>query len=339
MRVQVSYGQDFGNQISPIQILIATVISLFFILLSGNVFSETKAYSPPQTAFNQPDFQGTWFAAALTPLERPRQVPALVIPEENAKQMVKFILAQFPDNIDPQFAYDNVRELNQVQGQYRTSQIVQPENGLMPYTALGNQWADFVDYRDKYLFNHPEQLAKFDRCLDGLGMPPIRMFGIYIPHLIVQTPEHVMIYTEDPGGARIIPLNRQIDPNAPRTWKGNSVGHWDGNTLVVNTSRFRGDYPTRFNIGRPLLIGANTTVTEHFTLVSENELLYRYTVDDPDYYTQPWAAEFSFTKSDAQVYEYGCHEGNYAMEGMMRGNQKQQAESAATIEVVARPIK
>jgi hypothetical protein len=107
-----------------------------------------------------------------------------------------------------------------------------------------------------------------------------------------------------------------------RSIEGYSVGHWEGETLVVKTTRLRADVPARFGgFGRPLVLSAGTEIEERFTRVSETELVYRYTVKDDALYTRPWSGELSMGLQDTRLYEYGCHEGNYSMPNILRGGQ------------------
>jgi len=137
-----------------------------------------------------------------------------------------------------------------------------------------------------------------------------------------------MIYTEDASGGRIISLNDHAPPQAVNSLNGYSIGHWEGDTLVIQTANFSSDIPARENFGRVVLIGENSRVVERFTRVSEMELLYQYTVEDPTFYTQPWSGEFSFTRFDHNTYEYSCHEGNYSLPGILRGGQMEASRLA-----------
>jgi hypothetical protein len=118
-------------------------------------------------------------------------------------------------------------------------------------------------------------------------------------------------------------------PDSIRSIGGYSVGRWEGDTLVVQTTNLRTDDPARTLAGRPMLLGPDTRITEWFTRVSDRELVYRYTVEDASLYTQPWTGEFSMTRADVQTFEYGCHEGNYSMPNMLRGGQAEAARKTA----------
>jgi len=135
---------------------------------------------------------------------------------------------------------------------------------------------------------------------------------------IVQTPDAVMILVEMVHDVRVIRMNAQHDPAAIEKWLGDSIGHWEGDTLVVETinvnpkNRFRG-------------ASDKLKVTERFTRVDASTILYRATMDDPDSYTKPWTIEYPFVATPGPVYEYACHEGNYAMEDILGGARKQEA--------------
>ncbi|MEQ8955304.1 MAG: hypothetical protein RL120_14330, partial [Gammaproteobacteria bacterium] len=225
-----------------------------------------------------------------------------------------------PDNIDPDIDNFGAPVLTRVKGEYRTSVIVYPEDGRMPFNARGLDAASHEYFRGETGMDHPEQRPGVERCIESWGAPPIRAFFYQLFHAIVQTPEQVAIISEDGSLTRVIHLNGKQKPEVMRTLDGHSVGHWEGDTLVVSTTHFRHDMPERANLDRPVLISGDATVTERFTRVAEDELNYQYTVDDPTYYTEPWRGEFSLTLDPGgHIYEYSCHEGNYSMVGALRG--------------------
>ncbi len=137
------------------------------------------------------------------------------------------------------------------------------------------------------------------------------MIPYYLNHDLVQTADYVAIVSEDSVPVRVIHLDGKTRPNAIRTYQGHSVGRWEGKTLVVETTHFRGDNLGRAHIGRPIVLSDDARVVERFTRVSDTELNYRYTVEDANYWTEPWRGEFSFALSDQLRYEYACHEGNH----------------------------
>ena len=306
--------------------LLACLIMLNPLAISSA--QSIKPYVVPLTEHGHPNFQGGWETASFTMMERPPGLPLSVSPEQ-AKGIADATWGVFPDVLDPDFSLQGNYNLALVRGKYHTSVVITPEDGTIPYTQAGLQLVASTRLRNSEMFDHPEQRPKYERCLEGFGMPPMRMFPIAYPHQIVQNRDHVMIYSEDPGGARIIHLANNARLDIPASFKGQSIGHWDGATLVVKTASFRHDYPDRFGIGRALLIGAETTVHERFTRVSDTELFYEFTVEDDAFYTQPWSGEFSFYTLEGNVYEFSCHEGNYSLPGILRGGQAVQARLKA----------
>jgi|TARA_B100000745_G_scaffold113924_1_gene73460 hypothetical protein len=161
----------------------------------------------------------------------------------------------------------------------------------------------------------------------------MRFFAYQLFHGIVQTPDKIAIISEESVPLRVIHMDGQERPDAIRSFEGHSIGHWEGDTLVVEVTHFSDTNPERANMGRPMLISGDAHITERFSRVSESELFYQYTVDDPVYYTEPWRGEFSFTRDKSgHIYEYSCHEGNYSMVGALRGARVQEAQAKKLIE-------
>ena len=297
---------------------------------SGFAQSADETYVVPRTEYDQPDLQGVWSTQFNTMLERPLGLP-LVLPREAAAGFAQALRAGAPDNIDPDIDSFGPPKLAVVKGEYRTSMIVYPENGRLPFNELGAQTANYPYFKDDMDFDHPEQRPGVERCLESWGFPPMRAFLYQSFHGIVQTADKIAIVSEDNLPLRVIHLNGQDWPAAIRTLQGHSVGHWEGDSLVVETTLFDGDNPARVTIERPVLLSGDARVTERFTRVAENELFYQYTVDDPVYYTEPWRGEFSFTReAGGHIYEYSCHEGNYSMIGGLRGARFEEAQEAKT---------
>jgi hypothetical protein len=305
------------------------LISLAFIasLATGSaaVAQQASRYTVPRTEHGQPDFQGNWATEFLTMLERPPFAQDLVVSPEQAKTIVATFRSGAPAVIDPDFQLHDIQELAKVKGEYRTSIIVDPPDGRMPFTQAGGDVAAAVDRRAEQDFDGPEQRPLAERCLENLGYAPMRSVPVLLPRQIIQTRDDVAIMSEDAIGLRIVHLKGQAPPDAVRSVEGYSAGRWEGDTLVVETTHLRAGHPARDVNGRPLVISPNTKITERFTRVSERELFYRFTVEDRALYTQPWSGEFSMTRYDGPVFEYACHEGNYSLPNILRGGQAEAA--------------
>ncbi len=214
------------------------------------------------------------------------------------------------------FWIDRGAKVGVVEGQARSSWITDPPNGKMPFSADGQKRINAI--LAKRSEDGPEGMNPADRCLvgsRGSGGPPM-LNNIYNnTYQIVQTPTHVMIDVEMMHDARIVRIDQQQKPEALKQWLGDSVGHWDGDTLVVvtkNWNRWHGDY-------EPVYLSEKAVVTERFTRTAKDEITYGFEVNDPGFYTQPWKGEMVFTPSNGPVYEYACHEGNYALWHILEG--------------------
>ena len=301
-------------------------------------------YQPPRTPDGKPDLQGTWTNASITTLERADRYKSTVLtPEEVEKatlehpQLVRMRtedIANTPATglltgrdllmgrgynafwIDPGTRFGVVR------GQARTAWITDPPDGKIPYSEAGRKLAHAGDERLGY--SDPESRPLPDRCLatGGRTGPPM-VNGLYNNHYqIVQTPGHVLIHTEMISHARVIPIGKPHQPAALAPLFGDSIGWWEGDTLVIETTSFNAYHSWQ---DHPAYLSATAKVTERFSRVAEDQLLYQFTVDDPAYYSQPWSGEVAFWNDGEAIYEYACHEGNHAMEGILRGARHREA--------------
>jgi len=279
-------------------------------------------YTVPRTEHGHPDFQGIWATSFLTTLERPDGIADLVVTPEQARTVAAAIRAKIPAVIDPDVQLHDIQQLAMVKGEYRTSVIVDPADGRLPFTQKGLELAAWVEARNK-LYDDPEQRPLAERCLENLAYAPIRTLRVTLPRQIVQTGDSVVISPEDSAGVRVIHLGGHAPPDMVRTIGGYSSGRWENDTLVVETTHLRADDPARNVAGRPLLLSRRARVTERFTRVSSTELFYRFTVEDDGLYTRPWSGEFSMTRFDQPIYEYACHEANYSLTNILRGGRAQ----------------
>ncbi len=219
--------------------------------------------------------------------------------------------------------------LSSVDGKFRTSIIYDPPNGRRPamtprgmrkiaenftsFSYTNDGTASWLENEGPGPFDGPESLALAERCLLGFSAGPPSMPGLYNNFKrIVQTEDHVMILLEMVHDARIIRLNSDHGSDQNRKWLGDAVGRWEGDTLVVETKNFT-PYTGLYGGDE------NLHLTERFTKLDDGNLLYNFTVDDPTAWTKPWSGEYVWKSTDGKVYEYACHEGNYAMGNILRG--------------------
>ena len=292
----------------------------------------------PKTAWGQPDLRGIWDFRTITPLERPEELAEQeFLTEEEAANLEQSVVDRnarlLNRTAERTTASDNVdRRSDGTPGFYnnfwldrgtttvstgRTSLIVDPANGKLPaLTASGQQRADA---RREYLREHPADSwldrSTSDRCLMGFNAgPPITPGGYNQNLQLFQTPDHVVLLTEMVHTVRVVPL----DGRAPlkesiRQWSGDSRGHWQGDTLVVETTNVNGQRRWRGSTG-------SMTLVERFTRIDADTLEYQYTVTDPDTWTSPWMVSIPMRRTEAPMYEYACHEGNYAMPNILAGH-------------------
>ncbi|MEX2582273.1 MAG: hypothetical protein WD766_03320 [Gemmatimonadota bacterium] len=290
----------------------------------------------PRTEHGFPDLQGVWTNETLTPLERPEGMP-LVIPPDLAARLADETYSSRAGGVDAGIGtYDEVYYahgdgLAVVDGELRSSLITVPADGRIPeLTAAGRESIATARALAQQFgpADNPENRSLADRCLTSFGSnagPPMLPNGYYNNNYsIAQTPDHVMIMTEMIHDTRIIRIGEPDPlPANIRSWFGDSWARWEADTLVVETTNF---HPLQRFQGLP---SDDLKVTERFHRADENTLLYRFTVEDPTNYTEPWGGEVPMVPLDGQMYEYACHEGNYAMEGILAGAR---AEERATAE-------
>ena len=208
---------------------------------------------------------------------------------------------------------------------HRTSQIVDPPTGRLPLNADGEAAAEELK---AHRLMHPADSwldrTTWDRCITYHGVPAVGTNYNNTYH-ILQTPEFVAIHVENIHDVRIIPIdNRPPLDESIRRWNGDSRGHWDGNTLVVETLNYSDKTELRFPST------SNTRAVERFTRVSDDTIDYQFTIEDDEIYTQPWTVDRPMARLDDYViYEYACHEGNYAMTNILAGERKGERAAAA----------
>ncbi|MDP3738789.1 MAG: hypothetical protein Q8R02_15450 [Hyphomonadaceae bacterium] len=291
-------------------------------------------WKAPRNSFGQPDLQGTWNSGSLTNLERTAQYKDLIVPDAQAEQAARQRYAAnqraqartdqsagAPTDRNSNAGYnafwlDRGSTLGKVKGTYRSSWIVDPPDGRIPFSAEGRKLAAAAEARLGY--SDPESRPLPDRCIASVGRngPPM-MNGLYNNHFqIAQSPTHVVIHAEMMSNARIVALTDRRQPSAIAPFFGDSIGRWEGDTLVVETTSFN---PYHSWQDHPAFLSDKAKVTERFTRTAADELLYEFTIDDPTFYSQPWKGEMTWVRDGEISYEFACHEGNYAMPGILAG--------------------
>ncbi len=317
----------------------------------------TARYVVPRTPDGRPDLQGTYDVATITPIERPPQFGGrLMLTDPEAAILERGESARVARGAQPSrgdreaprvggnvggynnFWIDRGNQVITVDGQKRSSLIVDPPDGRIPplTPAALKRNADrrepspdsneALAGESRGAFDNPEQRPLGERCLLGFsstsGPPTLPNYFYNNFKQIVQTAEYVMILNEMVHDARIIRVGGQHLPPNIRKWNGDSIGRWEGDTLVVDTTNFTDK--TRFRGS-----AENLHVIERFTRVDAKTLLYKFTVDDPTTFTKPWTGEYPWPATSDPIYEYACHEGNYALGDILRGARLLEAEEAA----------
>ena len=300
----------------------------------------SAAYAPARTPDGRPDFQGVWENRWLTPLERTGAVTTLAVTAQQADAMVKAArqLARQLSELanDPEAGDPDAHALTRVRGEYRSRMLVEPEDGRLPYTpealkAVQAQQAWFTQRVITGRGEGPEDRLTWERCLAGMGQAPLLYgWGVAGMRRIVQTKDALVIHSEAGGETRVIRIGGKAQPPALTTFIGDSIGRWDGDTLVVETTGFRADDQFRMFIGgRPIMIGPKSKVIERFARAGEGELNYQFTVEDAAIYSKPWLAEYSMAASTQPMFEFACHEGNYGLPNILSGQRAIERRTAA----------
>ena len=333
--------------------------------VSGLLALALTAADSPRTPEGKPDFSGFYDIASLTPLTRPESLGnRLELTDAEAEQIAKQEAATLaarnrasdPNRKAPPAGGDgsegaagNVGGYNalwidrgsgnfKLNGKWRTSIIVDPPNGRMPETTPAAKMAQAARARynrpnrgDAFWilenikpgpYDDPEMRPAAERCLlsfgSGGGPPALPVLYNNLKQ-IVQTKDTIMIYNEMVHDVRIIRMNAQHEPSDIRRWMGDSIGRWEGDTLVIDTTNFRDTN----NLGA----SRNLHVVERLSRIDDQTLRYQFTVEDPTVWTKPWSGEMPWPATDQRIYEYACHEGNYALTNILRGARLLEADA------------
>jgi hypothetical protein len=344
--------------------LLALLAALPAAEQSNTARAKTAPRSPattgtmPRTAHGDPDIQGMWNFATATPMERPAELNERheltdeevaefeveirenadadrreAIRPGDAKTAVGSAARSTAAGLSPElrFAYNNFwydENRTKVVETRRTSLVIDPPDGRIPpltQAALRRREAAAARAKTRGRMDGPEDRGLSERCIIGFNSGPPVTPSYYNNNLqIFQSRGHVVILNEMIHNARIVPLDGRaaVSPTI-RQWTGVSRGRWDGNTLVVETTHFTDKTNFRGST-------ENLRLTERFTRIGPDTILYRFTAADPDTWERPWTAEFPMRKSDERIYEYACHEGNYGMFNLLasaRAEEKAAAEA------------
>ena len=339
-RVQRAESRRRVGLPAPLIVLVTALV--FAIAIAAQ--EQPKRWTPSRTPDGQPDLQGTWVNNSATPLERPKQLEGRESLTDAEVAELKRRAAGIFGNGHSDFpagddyflaALSNLEQYTRASAtstsvediprefDNRTSLIVDPPDGkLPPYTPEGmrRQAANIASARGENRRSGPEDLTNAERCITW-GVPMPRPTAYTTHYQIVQSPGYVLVFLEAIHDARIIPLDgRPHLPQTVQTWNGDSRGHWEGLSLVVDTTNFS---PKSDFIGS----AGNLHLVERFTRIAPDEIRYEMTIDDPTTWTKPWTAVLRLKHTDDQIYEFACHEGNYeVMEGMFKGANLERAK-------------
>ncbi|MDH3205760.1 MAG: hypothetical protein OEO79_04070 [Gemmatimonadota bacterium] len=309
--------------------------------------ASSSEWQVPMTAFGQPDLQGNWTNATLTPLSRRAGQPAVLSPEQvaqiesGAAEAVNEAINEPSDPDRPlppggdnpvcidsgTTCYNEVYRdpgdrVAVINGEARSSILTRPADGRVPALTPAAQsiLAEMRAFSSQFgQFDHPEVRPLAERCIvsfgSNAGPPMLPNYWYNNNYTIVQSPDAIMIMTEMVHDVRIIRLGEPKPlPEDMQPYFGDSWGHWEGNTLVVETTNINPE-----NAFQGVPFSAQGKVVERFTRTDDATIEYGFTIDDPERYAEPWGGELPFRRLDDLVYEYSCHEGNYALEGVLRG--------------------
>jgi len=319
-------------------LVLALVIAPTFAF--GQSSPSKKAWTPPKTAWGEPDLQGTYSNKTITPFERPAQFGqrAELTDEEIADLETRAASRSVDDGRTKgteadvtgaynEFWWDRGKKVTTK----RSSLVIDPPDGRVPELTADARRRAAEEYKQPIYrgggangrgSDWTTDRSLFERCITR-GLPGAMSPSAYNNNYrIVQSPGFVAIQIEMLGGTRIIPTNGGPHLGSSfRQYMGDSRGHWDGNTLVVETTNFS---------NRTLYRGAseNLKLVERFSLVAPDTLDFEFTVIDPTTFTKPWTAAIPYLRTTDQLFEYACHEGNYGMDGILRGARAEEAKAA-----------
>jgi hypothetical protein len=310
-----------------------------FLFLAAAAPGQTRKWTPPRLSDGHPDLQGIWTNNSYTPLERPQGVAKEFYTREEALALEKKAAAQETEQTAPgtvadvhydftQFGLDRSQSAHSLN--LRTSIIMDPPDGRLPaLTRDGKKRAADAAELARHVgrWDAAQTNELDDRCVIFLGAgPPMLPASYNNNYQIVQTSDYVMILFELNHETRVIPMDGRphVSRNI-REWVGDSRGHWESDTLVVETTNLNGKNPLRGS-------SENMRVVERFTRIDADTIQYRFTIEDESTWVRPWTGEIPFKKTVGPLFEHACHEGNYGLYNTLVGarlEDKKAAEEAA----------
>ena len=298
---------------------------------AANPATRAGKWHASRTADGQPDLQGVWTNATRVPLERPKELGAKEFyteqeSVENAKRGLrgdrptKYAVTQYDLS---QYGLETGQD--KLAPSLRTSIIVGPEGTIPPLTPEAQRRvAEKTAYNEQHAFDGPENRSLAERCILWPNEGPPMLPGGYNSNLeIVQGAGYIAILHETIHDVRVIPLDgRPHLPSSVRQWRGDSRGHWEGETLVIDTTNFTGKTAFRGSTEK-------LHVIERLTRNGPDLISYKFSIEDPDTWTKPWSGEVMMTTIDSPIFEYACQEGNYGMPDILKGARAEEKKSNA----------
>lgn len=308
------------------------------LIAAASLFAQNKAgWKMPRTADGHPDLEGVWNNSTRTPLERPPEFAGhATLTDADAKvweekeheawqeldgtsegPLHKAKGSEGTGAYNVLF-YDMGSGLARIDGVKRTSMVIDPADGKIPPVTQAARERN----RGRSTSGNVKDRGLSERCIYVSMVGPPMLPTLYNNNYqIVQTPNAVMILSEEIHDVRVIRMNATHLPHNIRQWVGDSIGHWEGDTLVAETTNFTDQTHFRGS-------SKDMKVTERFTRVDAKTMLYKATMEDASTWAKPWTVELPFAAAPGPIYEYACHEGNYAIEDILGGARKSEAEGS-----------
>ncbi len=317
-------------------IVISSAVIVLLSAMSATAQSPaagSDTWIPLRTTWGDPDLQGVWDFRSLTPMERPTGLEGkeFLTAEEAAVFVQGLSSTNWDDRSNPEGAFGLDSDIEHGYNKFwmdfgtdltsdrRTSLVVDPPDGIIPWVPGRSRPGGYGNAFSGTLAAGPEDRPLAERCIMGFNSGPPMMPSAYNNNVqLLQTPNTIVVFNEMIHNARIIPMDGQPHLSQEvRQWAGDSRGHWDGETLVVETTNFRRE--THFEGS-----SSNMHLIERFTRIGPETLSYEFTVEDPTMWARPWTTQIPMVKNESPIFAYACHEGNYGMVNILTGARAQE---------------